>query len=370
MRGQDKFLGALIGGAAGDALGYPVEFDSANEILAEYGDAGVTQYKLRGGIAQISDDTQMTLFTAAGLLTGLTREMHRGFLADPSDYIIYGYRDWYRTQTTPFSMREGERYSWLSNVKQLYNRRAPGMTCLSALQEGVAGTIEHPVNDSKGCGGIMRVAPVGLFYCDSKRSYAYSDLVAARAAALTHGHELGYIPAAALAHILRRIVEQGDGVEAATHSAMQFLPTLFPTSKYLPALQELIERAVALAKVGEDDRAAIFRLGQGFVAEETLAIALYCAIKYEDDFARGIAAAVSHGGDSDSTGAVAGNILGARRGYAAIPERFTARLELKDVIGEIARDLYRCGVMRDADFGERIWTRKYVTFDYCPEEDT
>ena len=52
-------------------------------------------------------------------------------------------------------------------------------------------------------------------------------------------------------------------------------------------------------------------------------------------------AAVNHGGDSDSTGAVTGNILGAAVGYEAIPQFFKEDLELHDVILHMADDLYR-----------------------------
>ena len=75
----DLIRGSLIGGAAGDALGYTVEFDDYSEIIANYGQPGITEYELVNGVAEISDDTQMTLFTANGLLMGLTRKYMRGF---------------------------------------------------------------------------------------------------------------------------------------------------------------------------------------------------------------------------------------------------------------------------------------------------
>ena len=70
MRNTDKFRGCLIGGAAGDALGYAVEFKSEDEIFSEYGKDGITEYDLilDDDVAEISDDTQMTLFTAEGML--------------------------------------------------------------------------------------------------------------------------------------------------------------------------------------------------------------------------------------------------------------------------------------------------------------
>lgn len=54
--------------------------------------------------------------------------------------------------------------SCLPDFKELFAQRAPGNTCISALESGAMGTIEEPINDSKGCGGVMRAAPVGMLY--------------------------------------------------------------------------------------------------------------------------------------------------------------------------------------------------------------
>ena len=70
-----------------------------------------------------------------------------------------------------------------------------------------------------------------------------------------------------------------------------------------------------------------------------MAIALYCAIRFENDFAAGIIAAVNHKGDSDSTGAIAGNLLGAKLGYEAIPEKFKDKLELRELLLNMADKL-------------------------------
>lgn len=80
MRNQDKFRGCLIGGAAGDALGYAVEFMRDQDIFRRYGEQGITEYEMIDGVAQFSDDTQMMLFTATGLLLGTTRGMTRGIM--------------------------------------------------------------------------------------------------------------------------------------------------------------------------------------------------------------------------------------------------------------------------------------------------
>ncbi len=51
MRNQDKFCGCLIGGAAGDALGYAVEFMGERDILDQYGEHGITEYDMKNGLA-------------------------------------------------------------------------------------------------------------------------------------------------------------------------------------------------------------------------------------------------------------------------------------------------------------------------------
>ena len=127
------------------------------------------------------------------------------------------------------------------------------------------------------------------------------------------------------------------------------------------ALRVMIDLAVALSENGADDPENIRMLGGGWVAEETLAIALYCSLKYADDFSKGIIAAVNHSGDSDSTGAVTGNILGAWLGAHSIDAKWTKDLELYDVLCEMAEDLcYGCHISEYGDYYDEAWERKYI----------
>lgn len=150
MKDLDKFRGCLIGGAAGDALGYAVEFLDEAAILTRYGKGGITEYTCRNAIAEISDDTQMTLFTATGLLLGTTRGMTRGIMGSYSGYIHCSYRDWYRTQTGQYPLPGEYRYSWLVNQPEMFARRATGNTCLSALSGFSVGTVEKSNQQQQG----------------------------------------------------------------------------------------------------------------------------------------------------------------------------------------------------------------------------
>ena len=177
---SSKFSACLLGGAIGDALGYTVEFMDIYDIHHRFGKEGIIDLVCdpRSGKALISDDTQMTLFTTEGLLWAHMRGRMKGISSYPS-CVFYSYQRWLYTQTGRLGDSE---YSWLldSNsmeyksplfdMKELFERRAPGSTCLSALSNAKHqqyGTIENHINNSKGCGGVMRVAPVGLHLHES-----------------------------------------------------------------------------------------------------------------------------------------------------------------------------------------------------------
>ena len=370
LKKLDKYRGCLIGGAAGDALGYAVEFLTDEQIFKKYGENGITEYSLVDGIAQISDDTQMTLFTANGLLVGTTRGMTRGIMGTYPSYISFAYKDWLLTQGTEQFGKEPQHSCWLNNVDELNHSREPGRTCISAIMQGCNGTIENPINNSKGCGGVMRVAPIGLYFGDKKIENYDVDMIGAETAALTHGHELGYLPAAALVHIIHLVSHDDDiSLLNAVQDSILAIRKMFASAKYLSEFIEIMERAIKLSHEDLDDLDAIRQIGEGWVAEETLAIAVYCALKYEKDFDKALIASVNHSGDSDSTGAVTGNILGAYLGLSAIPQKYIDRLEAKEVILEIADDLFNdCKISEYGSYRDEVWEQKYIDKTYTPSK--
>ena len=342
MRELDRFKGCLIGGAVGDALGYPVEFLTEGEIFSEYGCGGIGDYALMDGIARISDDTQMTLFTAAGLLNAGPGALNETSLPMYAESINKAYLDWYKTQTEPYEA-QGVDASGLLGVKELFSRRAPGNTCLSALRTGGGGTPERPINNSKGCGGVMRVAPVGLYFAGTGAQARHVAQLGAWAGALTHGHPLGWLPAAALALMVWELCEGAGSVRAAAVDALNVLDDLWGEGFDALLHRKQIERALTLAGSDLPDLDAIHILGEGWVGDEALAIAVFCAARHEDDFEGAVRAAVNHRGDSDSTGAIAGNLMGAKLGLRAIPEKYTRALELKRLISDLAGAMYNDG---------------------------
>jgi ADP-ribosylglycohydrolase len=326
---RDRYRGCLLGGAVGDALGAGIEFASLADIRRRYGPAGVTGYvPCYGRSGTITDDTQMTLFTAEGLL----RARRHG--DDVPGALWRAYQRWLLTQGSASAGRWSGRRAdgWLIGREFLHHERSPGMTCLSALAGGRPGTASDPVNDSKGCGGVMRVAPAGLAGGDA---FTLGGL----AAALTHGHPSGYLAAAVFAQIisdLARAVSLQDAVAAGLASAAG-------TSGAAEVSTALTD-ALSAAADGPPSTEAMGRLGAGWVAEEALAVAVYCALT-AGDFRSGALLAVNHGGDSDSTGAICGNLLGASLGAGAIDADLLDGLEGRDTIIQIADDL--CDVFTD-----------------------
>lgn len=371
-RVRDCICGSLMAGAAGDALGYPVEFMSRNAILSKYGSNGITRFELdKNGKALVSDDTQMTLFTINGMLMGITRGFMRGIGGSPENYVEYAYMDWYYTQTgVKKSDSSGDDYvfTWLRDLPELAHRRAPGITCLNACESLIRG--EQPNNNSKGCGGIMRVAPMGLldaaYYTRNNIGIYHTAQLAqagAKIAEVTHLHPLGYLPAALLTMLISKITRLApDEVKASITSIVTDSLDIMmkmdgdANMEDKEYLKRLTLKAMELARSNIKDPDAISQLGEGWVAEEAWAISLYCAVRHIDSMRDAIIAAVNHDGDSDSTGAITGNIMGAIYGYEAIkkerlfcPEgkEFEDTIELANIIKALAEDLYTGCIIYD-----------------------
>ncbi len=244
-----RFTGCLLGGAVGDALGAPVEFMRRAEILDRFGPQGITRYApAYGGTGMITDDTQMTLFTAEGLLRAWVRGCMRG-ISTYSGVTAHAYLRWLQTQgeRPACDIVSGqENPGWLFGHKALHHRRAPGNTCLAALRE-MKFLGDAAVNDSKGCGGVMRVAPVGLFAWRLKRQDGQAEAfrLATELAALTHGHPSGSLSAGALA-VMIFVLADGGTLPAALDAARACLRKRERHEETLHA----IDQAQALARQG------------------------------------------------------------------------------------------------------------------------
>jgi ADP-ribosylglycohydrolase len=310
----DKYQGCLLGLAIGDALGAPAEFLTLREIKKIYGKNGITNFHEWAGFkpGSFTDDTQMSLYTAVGCIRAYQRWKDRG-ICHPASVVYRRYLEWLESQCNP------------------NQRRAPGNSCLSALRSGKMGTIGERINDSKGCGGVMRTAPVGLAFPSDKSFQEGTEY-----AAITHGHPSGYLPAGFLSEIISHIIKGTTITEAidlsighlAAHDGHAETLNKIKLARDLSTSQKSVEESIRI-------------IGEGWVGEEALAISLYCSLKFFDDWKRGVLAAVNHSGDSDSTGSITGAVLGTSLGIQSIPSRWIQNVEESNRILKIANDMFR-----------------------------
>ena len=338
---RDAVRGCFLGGAVGDALGAPVEFMSRREIFEEYGKDGITDYvEFYGNQGSITDDTQMTLFTAEGILRAIVRENERG-VCSPEGVVHFAYLRWLKTQGTEADCPECVLDSgWLIKEKQLFQRRAPGNTCINSLK--------YPKyaknNNSKGCGTVMRMAPAGI------RRYARLAYESGcDFSALTHSHPTGITSGGAFAMLIAYLYN-GKALDEALDLVENHL-------KDIPDAAETL-RAIQKARTAE----SIEELGEGWVAEEALAIGIFCTLKYPDDFKSAVLAAVNITGDSDSTAAIAGNISGVINGESSIPQNWLGNLRELDIVSRLADDFHQ--KFEAGEDGETTpeWWDKYPGF--------
>jgi ADP-ribosyl-[dinitrogen reductase] hydrolase len=325
-----RVLGCMLGGALGDAFGYAIEFDRWDAICRQHGPRGLREPVLQRGQLVVSDDTQMTLFTLEAMAVTLPHQLPSLFnetLMRPFQAACRrAYLRWGSTQGIAPSLQDADEAT-LHLSPTLRQSRAPGNTCLSAVRAGASGTPISPINQSKGCGAVMRTAPIGLIDGISPElAMALGDA----AGALTHGHVDGWLPGGALSAMVC-LIARGEAVKPAAHHTLRLLAEhqhLHRQGIARTGTVALLTTALQLLDEGAPDRADIFkRLGEGWTGDEALAIGVYAACA-TDNFKDAVRLAANHAGDSDSTASIAGQLCGAHHGVMALPHDWIRRLDV------------------------------------------
>jgi len=201
-------------------------------------------------------------------------------------------------------------------------------------------SIESAIENNIGCGGVMRIAPVGLMMGSPFK-------IASEIAYITHRHPTEYLSLAFFAELVSNLkfgLSLLDAIDASTEKLIEHPDH----EKTLNAIKGGLE----LSDKFDPSPETIEQLGTGWSTEEALAISLFCSIKAES-FKDGVLMAVNHGGNSDSTGGITGSILGMIYGIGGIPNSWIEQLEVKDIIYEMADDAMTVLKMPSEDlFGE------------------
>ncbi|UOX87249.1 ADP-ribosylglycohydrolase family protein [Amycolatopsis sp. FBCC-B4732] len=335
---RSRLRGSLLAGAIGDALGAKTEFDSIDRIREIAGPAGITDFiPAYGGVGRITDDTQMTLFTLEALIRAHAQRRRTGS-ADVVHSLQLAYQRWLHTQGVAWDRARGPQSAleapdgWLITHQELFSRRAPGLTCFGELEaygrSGVRGTVERPINNSKGCGGVMRAAPIAVWSDDLAEVFR----LGAESAALTHGHPSGYLSSGCFAVVVHELLHGKPLLDAVATARAELVKHAGHEEQ-----SAALDAALALAEQGPPTPEKLESLGAGNIGETALSMSVYVALTTTDaDTA--LLASVNHSGDSDSTGSVCGNLVGAMYGEGALRQSWLERLELRDVIVGLADD--------------------------------
>jgi ADP-ribosylglycohydrolase len=312
---EDRYAGCMVGLAVGDALGYPTEFMKLDQIYRKYGPEGIKDFDKVGRHkpGTYTDDTQMTLAVARALLSA-GKEDDLGLFKRMAEEFV----------------------KWSQSPD---NDRAPGNTCMAAcrrLAEGVPPLVAG-IPESKGCGSVMRVAPVGLYYHGDTEKLLE---VAVNQSRLTHRHPAALAASAAGALAVSLALARVDPTEWIRYIGAYVAGKSDEMDRKLMQLEEVL-----LLSPEE----ALPMLGEGWVAEEALTCALYCFMKSPADYRRTVLTGANTNGDSDSIASIAGGLSGAYNGVGAIPEAWKAGVEDAEVLQSTGVALYEASVRREED---------------------
>lgn len=320
----EQFTGTIVGLAVGDALGYPAEFRSREQLIREIGPDGITDFvalqdrrftrPFIAGAEQppgtYTDDTQMSIAVARGLLESAADDLDAQMSAIARHFV-----------------------SWAGSPE---NNRAPGGTCMTGcanLRAGVPWRTAGVAN-SKGCGSAMRVAPIGLLLCADLDAI---ERVARASSLLTHGHPAALEGAAAAALMVALAMR---GVSPAEMHAEITRRCVGRSQDFDTCFGEVPDRLKQPPEQALTDRGH-GGLGEAWVAEEAVASAMYCFWRHPDDYRAAVLEAINTDGDSDSIGAIAGSVVGARLGVESIPENWVRDVENSRALHELAAQLWQ-----------------------------
>ena len=341
-----RIRGSLLGGACGDALGYPVEHKTIEAIRELYGETGLKEMETRDGVAMVTDDTQMTIYTAQGLICAgkkhcdyedTVREVHKSYLRWiasllPTEDVPSRYEHVY-------SREELTRNELLENGANpgLNKKMCRGGSTFRALLSGRMYSVNDPADEGVRCGTTMRSAPIAV-HCYKNPSLAFR--LGRDCAALTHGHASAYLAAGVMCMVIARLID-GSEMKDAIDESLAYLKTQEDGEKLYDVLMKGVELSRHPSEKPLDD---IQTIGLGWRADENLAITFYCCLRFGRDVKSALLACVNHDGDSDSVAAVCGNIMGAYVGEEGLPPDFVSSVQFRELICEQANSLYSCAV--------------------------
>lgn len=298
----DRAKAILFGLAIGDALGYPTEFIRLPRIKEIYGPAGITD--LPASPSLFTDDTQMSIAVAEALITAGNKDIETIMAAVREEFI-----------------------KWRQAPE---NNRAPGETCLTGVANMIRGGhwSESGLAGSKGCGSAMRMAPIGYFYRNDREKLKE---VARASGICTHGHRTAVAASIGAAYLVKLALDRVNPED--------MIPGLLDFTAGMSNEFDQAIRKVEKCLAWPDEEKALDYLGEGWVGEEAVALALYCFLRYPASFEKVVIRGANTNGDSDTIACIAGGISGAYLSFEAIPENWVKKIEKAAYLADLSTRL-------------------------------
>lgn len=342
---QQRFIGCLIGGAMGDAMGFEVKAMTLEQIKRAFGKSGITKMtpsKITKNM-RISDETQLTLFTLHGIMWGDFLGGKSG-ISNYTTYVFYAYQQWLYTQMSTIASVD---YQWILDnernnfpcefldIKELFKKRSPSKVLINTLMTSAEmnyGKIINRINDNKNADSIRTSAAGLYFYTDPERAFR----MGADFGGITHSHPTGYLAAGCFSSIISFILA-GETIEQAVLDTLKQVKNYDGFEECFKAMDD------ALGLLDEETKPmdAVALLGDGKTAESALAIGIYCACCHSINPENAILLAVNQDGNSDACGHICGSLVGAYKGINALPEKWNKQLQFSQLITKKAKELYK-----------------------------
>lgn len=317
----NKMVGCLLGTAIGDALGYQVEFQHVEPVKPyKVTDFAEHTHRMPDGKAMFSDDTQMAMAVARGLLRSGSLSVEETAEEVAEEFI-----------------------AWLHDPE---NTRAPGNACLTGCRNLEAGKHwrESGKPDGRGCGTAMRSMVYGMWSPGATpAAWRKAEELAGYHSYMTHGSDSAAASAAAVAVTVSALLNESD---IPPKEAVRL--GIVAARRFDDEAADLFEAAVTCAEGKAPDGGTVtpsrvldlWRGWRGWRGDEAVAASIYCFLSNPDDYHDAVLMAANSPGDSDSLAAITGAFVGAHLGATAIPYAWVDNIEKVDQLNALAARMY------------------------------
>lgn len=303
-RQNNQYLGAIIGHAVGDAMGFPTEFSKREELLQNPVIEMIDSPDVGQPAGSWSDDTAMEIAT----IDSFIQKKYFDYKDIMDKWVKWISKSEYTPTGVAFDI---------------------GRTCLKAIKKYCNGTAplqcgSTSINEN-GNGSLMRILPVALYAYSKKLDDTSIHKLTNEVSSLTHAHEVSRLGCYIYVQFIICLLKGYTKEDAYKH--IQYLDY----SAYDMHSLKLYTRIL-------DEQIEVQRLDQikstGYIVD-TLESAMWIFMNAQH-YKEAITASTNIGGDTDTIGAIVGSMAGIYYGFESIPSNWLDKLQRKEYLMELA----------------------------------